>query len=294
MPRYVAVGIMVGLCGLISVASGADRIGYQQKGPKDSMDMGQDFVNIHRYNKTDKSHGNSYSQSGYSESLGDGLEIRMVWMPSGAFWMGISNREYLSGSDRWLHAVKLNRSFYIQEKNVSELEFRYLLGKSGIQTDSFRPAIKGISWYDTIAFCNLVSVNKNLDPCYYSDPDHLKVYNVSDALSAHPVFWKESANGYRLPTEAEWEYSMRMNAEGGRQEIKPVPIEDGWEWCWDWYGRFPSHIVINPKGPDSGQFRVLKGGKIQHSKKVHLSKRSSLGPMVEDRMVSFRIARFAD
>ncbi len=134
-----------------------------------------------------------------------------------------------------------------------------------------------ISWYGAAAFCNYLSEKEGLTPVY--------------DLSNWSADW--NANGYRLPTEAEWEYAAKGGANGndtkysGSDNVDEVawyrdnsgghthevgtkhPNELGiydmsgnvWEWCWDWYSSsyYNSSPQDNPKGPDSGTERVLRG-----------------------------------
>ena len=150
-----------------------------------------------------------------------------------------------------------------------------------------------VNWYDAIKWCNALSEREGLTPCYYTDNVHTEVYrNGSVGIINDNVLW--TANGYRLPTEAEWEYAARNkgiragNEYSGSATINDVawyfdnsgldthpvgtkfPNELGIydmsgnvsEWCWDFYGSYSSGgTQINPKGPSSGSTRVQRGGR---------------------------------
>ena len=140
-----------------------------------------------------------------------------------------------------------------------------------------RPVIY-VTWYDAIAYANWLSNQDGLTPAYQIDKTN--------------VMWDQNADGWRLPTEAEWEYAARggrraretMYAGGddigevawywdnaeerthpvGEKRANELGLYDMtgnvWEWCWDRYGDYEATPASNPMGPSTGDARVIRGG----------------------------------
>ena len=169
-----------------------------------------------------------------------------------------------------------------------------------------RPVMR-VTWYDAIEFCNWLSRATGREPVYTIDSsreDRNNRNEFDDLKWTVNTDWQ--ANGYRLPTEAEWEYAARergrdvvfgngknvadpaeMNFDSellsdysieGLRRGQTVPVGslnspnnlglhdmsgNVWEWCWDWYGDYPTDfdgVTANPKGGTDGSYRVSRGG----------------------------------
>ena len=215
------------------------------------------------------------------------IPVGYVVIPPGSFWMGspASDREAW-GDEGPQHPVHLTEPFLMKQTEVTQEEWEWLMGNnpSYFHGEPFLP-VEMVSWYDAVAYCNVLSEVEGIEPAYSFFG--VKGIPGEERFSIEEVEWDEESEGYRLPTEAEWEYTCRAGttaprygllnqiawfSENSNNRTHTVGqkssnyfglydmIGNVWEWCWDWYGEYSRREQTNPKGPIAGTCRVFRGG----------------------------------
>ena len=223
-------------------------------------------------------------------------DVFQVLIPGGNYTRGLPTNQ---GGDSYEvpHPVTV-RSFYMSIYPVTQTEFMDVLQGRGMFESKFHGSrfalsgnhhpVENVRWIFAIHYCNELSRRHGLTPAY----------TITGNRGQEVVRWNQSANGYRLPTEAEWEYAARagtttrystgntitesqaaFDAIGGgawarQTHSTTMPVgsyrSNPWglydmhgnvyEWCWDWYGMYPGGHVTNPTGPSEGErTRTLNG-----------------------------------
>ncbi len=260
-------------------------------------------------------------------------------IPAGTFTMGSSETEPNRDDDETRHSVTLG-GFYMGKYEVTQEQYEAVMrtNPSYFQGASYLPAtgeiqgkrpVEGVSWYNAIVFCNKLSMMENLEPAYSiggeTDPEAWgavpvpSVYNDPD-WDAVVCNW--NANGYRLPTEAEWEYACRAGTTTAYNTGNTISNITGWympytntmthevgkksandyglydmhgnveEWCWDWYGSYGSAARADPIGASSGSYRVLRGGSwIHYAGDLRSAGRGFNNPSSRTGLLGFRVLR---
>lgn len=221
----------------------------------------------------------------------------MVLVPAGTITMG-DTRGGNHSAELPTHMVTLS-SFYMGKYEVTQGEYQAIMGSNPVHENGVGAnyPVSNVSWYSAVKYCNLRSMNEGLNPVYSicgsTDPSfwgEAPDWTTNAAWDAAICNW--TANGYRLPTEAEWEYAARGGTNtpdylySGSDDINAVAwytdnssttshivgtkaannfgIYDmsgnEFEWCWDWYGSYNSDSVNNPTGASSGFSRLTRGG----------------------------------
>jgi formylglycine-generating enzyme required for sulfatase activity len=224
----------------------------------------------------------------------------MVRISGGVFTMGSLASEASRSSNEVPHQVMVS-SFYIGKYEVTQKEWVDVMGTNPSYFKGDNLPVERVSWYDVIEYCNKRSIKEGLTPAYTIDKTRSDGNNSNGNDEVKwVVTWNRNASGYRLPTEAEWEYACRAgtttpfftgnnittnhanyngnnpynnNAKGvyrgqtwavGSGTPNPWGLYNMsgnvWEWCWDWYGSYASGTQTDPMGVSSGSYRVPRGG----------------------------------
>lgn len=205
------------------------------------------------------------------------LRPKMLILPPGDFRMGSTEFP----KEQPVRIVHLTRAFALSETEVTQAQYQAVMGNNPSQLkekpDTGQHPVEQVSWFDAVKYCNRVSELEGLKPCY--------------TIQGEQVEWPDAAcPGYRLPTEAEWEYAARADQPyqyAGSDALDRVAWHSGnanntthpvaqkapnaWflydmsgnvsEWVWDRYSdSYLGAETQNPSGPGVGGYSPLRGG----------------------------------
>ena len=190
---------------------------------------------------------------------------------------------------------------------VTQAEYQEIMGINPSYFKGPDLPVEQVSWFDVVEYCNTRSLKEGLTPAY--------------TINGNNVSWNFNANGYRLPTEAEWEYACRAGTQtpyyngdsvneagwhSGNSGASTHPVgeklSNPWglydmhgnvlEWCWDWLENYPYETHTDSQSSSSRDSRVYRGGCWYFSPdQLRSAFRFGNRPNLRSLIVGFRIVR---
>ncbi len=207
---------------------------------------------------------------------------------------------------------------------VTQRQYEYIIGTNPSKLFGPDRPVESVNWCEALIYCNFLSIKEGLTPCY-------SIGNATDLtkIDSKSPLWKRvvcnfTANGYRLPTEAEWEYAARGGKNAGIEQFAGSDDIEGvaWygensdvrthdvgtkkanslglydmcgnvaEWCWDYMGDLPIQALTNPHGSNIGTLHVKRGGSwLDDPQQCTVYYRSGSGPTGKSSSLGFRVCR---
>ena len=133
-----------------------------------------------------------------------------VQINGGSFTMGSPEDERWRENDEVQHQVTVG-PYLIAKYEVSQADYRSVTGVNPSYFQGDNRPVEMVSWYDAVRFCNALSLSEGLEPAY--------------SIDGTEVTWNRDANGYRLPTEAEWEYACRAGTDSPFSTGRNITVE---------------------------------------------------------------------
>ena len=169
--------------------------------------------------------GSADTMPSASDQTQGNVSDNFVLIKGGTFEMGSPDTEAWRSNDETQHTVTVS-GFYMSIYELTQAEYREITGENPSSFSGDDLPVENISWLDAVLYCNARSEKENLTPVYTVDGQN--------------VTWDRGANGYRLPTEAEWEYACRAGTTTPFNTENSISAEEA-----NYYGHYPYEIEDN-------------------------------------------------
>ena len=198
-------------------------------------------------------------------TLPGGATMEMVWCPPGTFMMGTPDSEPERQSKEKLHKVTLTKGFWLGRYEVTQAQWKSVMGANPSKNKNAELPVENVTWEDCDAFCKKVGGVARF-------PTEAEWEYACRAGTKTAFYWGTSLNGDKANCKGDSSpYGTKENGrfvghttKGGAYGANPWGFCDMSgnveEWCGDWYDLIESDVAEDPKGPDTGDFRIVRGG----------------------------------
>lgn len=226
----------------------------------------------------------------------DGIQFQ--WCPPGTFTMGSPENEVGRDDDETQHTVTLTEGFWFSTFEVTQDQWLDVMESNPSSTDGGDHPVESVSWNDVQEF--LINLNSAKATEAYRLPTEAQWEYAYRAGTATRFYWGEDSDGTETGDHAWYsDNSGSATRSVGGKEPNAWGLHDMsgnvWEFCQDLYGEYPEDAVTDPEGPDTGQFRTMRGGSIFNDRKFcRAAERQTVNPNSAIGTVGFRLVRSQD
>ena len=201
--------------------------------------------------------------------LPGGEEMEMIYCGPGSFIMGSPVDEPQRSSDEVQHKVILTKGFWLGKYPVTQAQWESVMDCNPSQSNQgYNYPVDNVSWYDCNDFIEKINSRSNLNARFPTEAEWEYACCAGTTTNYH---WGNALNGDKANCDGRYPGGTPVT---GRYLEKTTPVGsydanpwgfydmhgNVWEWCADWYGRYPTKSEKDPKGPPSGSYRVYRGG----------------------------------
>ncbi len=235
-----------------------------------------------------------------------GVRQAFRWIPPGWFMMGSPLTEAERREDETQHEVTLTEGYWLGETAVTQALWEVVMEENPTHFKGTERPVERINWHDAVKFMQRLNAEReDLDLRF---PTEAEWEHACRAGTQSPFSFGETITTDQVNYNGNYTYAGGEKGEYRKEtvEVKALPANSWglyqmhgnvWEWCYDWYGDYPTGPVSNPTGLESGDARVLRGGSwIDDARYVRSACRFRLDPSDRDIVflvgdAGFRLAR---